>query len=91
MTWPTLRQSGIPCLLNSGMAGTQNRFSSDNLIGPNTVAFNVDVVTVIQRGDLLVVTSGPYSGARMRVVGLNRVDGVGSIDDFLYAQCEQVY
>lgn len=72
------------------MAGVQDRFSQDGLSGNNTVAMNEDAVNLVQRGDLLVVTSGAYANQRMRVVGINRVEGVGSISDFIYVQCEYV-
>lgn len=86
VTWPTTRAASVPCLINSQSANAQDRFSMDNLVGGVTVAFNGDAT--VERGDLLVVVGGPYTGRSMRVTGLNPVWGMGGIDSFLYAQAE---
>ena len=80
-TWPTVRQANVPCLFNSSMAGERDVFSQPNLSGTNTVAFNE--YAEVERGDLLVVVDGPYAGQQMRVDGINSVDGIGNIPNFL--------
>lgn len=68
------RTTGVACLINAPFTTAQDRFAQEQLIGTVTVATYDQTV---QRGDRLVVTSGPpYVGAILHVTGTKTQPGV---------------
>jgi len=56
VTWPTVRASGVPCLINSTGGSPAPQFQQEGMGISHTVGFKADVV--IERGDKIVDESG---------------------------------
>jgi hypothetical protein len=93
LSWPSVRQANVQCLINAPMLGAQDRFDADNLVGTVTIA---TFYSGIQRGDLLTVTAGPpYVGASLHVTGIKGQPGVEMLgfpaqEVIYHIQCEHV-
>lgn len=87
ITWPTVRALNVPCLINFGNAGESDEFNqSQSQRTSHTIAFAGDNYGGLQPGDKLVddVTGVPY-----RFTGDRLQQGVGGIEDFVFATVTQ--
>lgn len=74
VTWPTVRQADVACLLQFTEATEQERFAQPGLIGHGS---GVTYYAGLQRGDKLVVSRGPnLVGYTLHVTGIGRSPGV---------------
>jgi hypothetical protein len=83
ITYPTIRQTSVPCLINSVSASEQERFAQQNIVVTHTIAMSYQGV---QRGDK-AVDAGDQA---YHIQGINTQQGVGSIATFTYLYAQQI-
>ena len=90
LTWPTIRASSQPCLINAPMGITKDQFGQDMFVGTVQVA---TFYTGTQRGDQLTIVAGPTMvGAKLKVTGIKTQPGVAFLgfEDLSHISAEQV-
>ena len=83
------RQASVACLITQQSGSIDHRFNAARLVQRHTVTMTYASSTP---GDRLYVSLGPSNvqGKYLKVIGLTRHGGVGSIDAFSRLNCEQL-
>jgi hypothetical protein len=78
VTWPTTRQSAVPCLINTATSSTQNLFAQQGIVVTHTISILSGVLaSAVARGDKVVADDnsavyhieGIRSGRNVRTYG----------------------